>query len=148
MSYPKKLSVLLIEDTPIIQKSVKAMLEGMGCAVVVASNYRDFYKKFNLSFDGILTDVSLPDGDGFDVVKYIDQNFPERKSIIYMYSAFGIDYIKERIDNLPIDGYFGKPFYCDDMKSFIEAVVENKKNSSCGKESLIFSENNGKRACL
>lgn len=127
MSYPRKLNILLVEDTPIIQQGVKAMLESMGCTVAVASNYRDVFKKFNLSFDGVLTDVGMPDGDGFDVVKYIHQNFPQRKAIIYMYSAFGVDYIQERIGDLPIKGYFGKPFEISDIKNFINAVVENRK---------------------
>jgi len=128
MSYQsKKVRILLVEDTSILQQTVKTLIESLGCVVSLAGNYRDVFKKFNLSFDGVLTDVGMPYGDGFDVVKYIHQNFPESKSIIYMYSAFGVDYIKERIGDLPVKGYFSKPFLQDDIKNFVKAVHENKR---------------------
>ncbi len=128
MSYhSEKLRILLVEDTSAIQQGVKSMLESLGCVVSVASNYRDALKKFDLSFDGVLTDVGLPDGDGFDVVKHIHQNYPENNAIIYMYTAFGVDYIQERIGDLHIKGYFGKPYSHDDIENFAKTVFENKR---------------------
>jgi len=123
----EKLRILLVEDNLAIQQGVKAMLERLDCVVSIASSFKEAVKKFDLSFDGVLTDVGMPDGNGFDVVKYIHQNFPERNSIIYMYSAFGVDYIKERIGSLPVNGYFGKPFSHDDIENFVKAVLENKR---------------------
>ena len=125
--YCEKLHILLVEDTPVIQQIVKTMLERMNCFVSVASNFTEALKKFNSSFDGILADVGLPDGNGFDVVKHIHQNFPENKATIYMYSAFGTEYIKERAKHLVVNGYFGKPFEMSDIRNFVNAVFENKK---------------------
>lgn len=123
----KKLRILLVEDTSAIQLAVKSMLESMGCSVSVACDYREFFKKFNLSFDGILTDVGMPDKDGFDVVSYIQKNHRENKALIYMYSAFGAEYIKERAGDLPVNGFFGKPFAYTDMELFVKKIGENKK---------------------
>lgn len=123
----KKLSIFLVEDIPVLQRSVKAMLESMNCDVSITSTYSEALKKFDLSFDGVLTDVGLPDGTGFDVVKHIHQTYPESKTIIYMYSAYGADYIKENIGNLRINGYFGKPFLHDDIENFVNAVFKNKR---------------------
>jgi len=121
------LSIFLVEDTPALQKVVKELLERLGCVVSVASSFKEAVKKFNLSFDGVLTDVGMPDGDGFDVVKYIHRNHPKNKAIIYMYSAFGVEYIQERIGSLPVNGYFGKPFSHDDIKNFVNDVEANKR---------------------
>jgi len=128
-SYPsEKLRILLFEDISVLQQAVKNSLENYGCSVLVVSSFSEAVKKFDLSFDGVLTDVGLPlNGNGLDVVRYIHQNFPERKSIIYMYSAFGVDYIQKRIGDLPINGYFGKPLEISDIKNFVQAVHENKK---------------------
>ena len=121
------LNIFLVEDTIVLQKSVKNLLESLGCVVSVAASFSEAVKEFDFSFDGMLTDIGLPDGNGFDVVKHIHQNYPESKATIYMYSAFGVDYIKENIAALPIDGYFGKPFDHSDIENFVKAVRENKR---------------------
>jgi CheY-like chemotaxis protein len=125
--HSKRLSIFLVEDIPALQRGVKTMLESMNCVVSIASTYSEALKKFDLSFDGVLTDVGLPDGTGFDVVKHIHQIYPESKAILYMYSAYGVDYIKENIGGLRINGYFGKPFSHDDIENFVNAIFQNKR---------------------
>ncbi|MCD8524324.1 MAG: response regulator [Gammaproteobacteria bacterium] len=79
-------------------------------------------------FDGILTDIGLPDGNGCDFVKWISKNHPDNTAIIYVYSAFSINYIEEKIKGLPVKGYFPKPYFEKDMKDFVAAVEANKRN--------------------
>lgn len=127
--YTKKLSLLLVEDNSSIQQGVKIMLESMNCDVSIASTVSEAIQKFDPLFDGILTDIGLPDGTGFDVVKNIYQNYPTNEAVIYAYSAFGSEYIRERIGNLPINGYFDKPFLKEDIEKFVQAVIDNKRKT-------------------
>ena len=128
MSYhSEKLRILLVEDTPYILRNSQVMLEKLNCDITVATTYAEALEKFDLSFDGILTDIGLPDGNGCDFVKWIAENHPDNKAIIYVYSAFSINYIEEKIKNLPIQSYFTKPYSEKDMQNFVNAVLINKR---------------------
>ena len=125
--HSKNLNILLVEDTPALQLTSKEFLENCGCVVTVAATVAEALEKFNLSFDGMLTDVGLPDGTGFEVIEHIHQTYPQHSLVIYVYTAYGRDYVEERCAKAGIQGYFDKPCYQDDIKNFVEAVRDNKR---------------------
>lgn len=125
--HPEKLRILLVEDTPSISRYSQAMLESFNCIVTLASTYAEALEKFDLLFDGILTDIGLPDGNGCDFIKWIAENHPDNKAIITVYSAFPVSYIEEKIKGLPVQNYFTKPFDHSDLERFVNAVEANKK---------------------
>lgn len=128
MSYhSEKLRILLVEDTPCILRNSKTMLEDLNCVVTAATTYVEALEKFDLSFDGILTDIGLPDGNGCDFVKWVVENYPDNTALIYVYSAFSVDYIEKKIIGLPVKSYFTKPYSQNDMKNFVYAVLKNKR---------------------
>ena len=129
----EKLHILLVEDTPCILRNSQKMLENFNCIVTVATTYAEALEKFDLSFDGILTDIGLPDGNGCDFVKWIVENHPNNTALIYVYSAFSVDYIEKKISGLPIKSYFTKPYSQDDIQNFVNAVLENKRIVALGK---------------
>lgn len=62
--------ILLIEDEPLIQKSLKKLLEKRGVEVVVESRGRDAINLIlNQQFDRIICDLMLQDISGFDVIE-------------------------------------------------------------------------------
>jgi CheY-like chemotaxis protein len=62
--------ILLIEDEPLIQKSLKKLLERRGAEVTVESRGRDAISLIlNQSFDRIICDLMLQDISGFDVIE-------------------------------------------------------------------------------
>lgn len=62
--------ILLIEDEPLIQKSLKKLLEKRGATVTVESRGRDAIGQIlNSSFDRIICDLMLQDISGFDVIE-------------------------------------------------------------------------------
>lgn len=125
--HSEKLRILLVEDTPIILRNSQVMLEKLNCDITVATSYAEALEKFDLYFDGILTDIGLPDGNGCDFVKWIVEKHPNNTAIIYVYSAFSINYIEEKIKGLPVKSYFQKPYSEKDMQIFVNAVSENKR---------------------
>ncbi|MDO9182882.1 MAG: response regulator [Bacteriovorax sp.] len=64
------IKILLIEDEPLIQKSLKKLLEKRGAEVSVVSRGRDAIELIlNQKFDRIICDLMLQDISGFDVIE-------------------------------------------------------------------------------
>ncbi len=62
--------ILLIEDEPLIQKSLKKLLEKRGVEVTVESRGRDAIGLIlSQNFDRIICDLMLQDISGFDVIE-------------------------------------------------------------------------------
>ena len=60
----------MIEDEPLIQKSLKKLLEKRGAEVVVESRGRDAIELIqSQNFDRIICDLMLQDISGFDVIE-------------------------------------------------------------------------------
>ena len=66
------LKVLIVEDDPSLQSIVIECLEHHHFLPTAVGNILDFYKAFGSdSFDIVIIDLGLPDGDGMDLVDYI-----------------------------------------------------------------------------
>ena len=62
--------ILLIEDEPLIQKSLKKLLEKRGSEVTIESRGRDAIGLIlSQNFDRIICDLMLQDISGFDVIE-------------------------------------------------------------------------------
>lgn len=128
MTLSQKLSIFLVEDDPTLQWCAKTMLENMGCRVIEASSRSEALEKFTPQFDGVLTDIGLPDGNGFEVIHHIRRGYPHYSPVIYVYTAFDRDYVEEEYMKANVHGFINKPFLQHDIKKFVDDV-QNKKRS-------------------
>ena len=68
--------ILLIEDEPLIQKSLKKLLEKRGAEVIVESRGREAIQLIlTKNFDKIICDLMLQDISGFDVIEEAKARF-------------------------------------------------------------------------
>lgn len=64
------MNILLIEDEPLIQKSLKKLLEKKGATVIVESRGKNAIELIaNNNFDRIICDLMLQDISGFDIIE-------------------------------------------------------------------------------
>ncbi|NNL06413.1 MAG: sigma-54-dependent Fis family transcriptional regulator [Gammaproteobacteria bacterium] len=69
--------VLIIDDEPDICELIEITLSRMGLTTRSAMNLADALKLIDTEdFDLCLTDMRLPDGDGIEMVKYVQKNHP------------------------------------------------------------------------
>ncbi len=69
---------LIIDDEPDILQLLGITLTRMGIDTLKAENLKQAYQHLNNNqFDICLTDMRLPDGDGLELVEYIQKNYPE-----------------------------------------------------------------------
>lgn len=69
---------LIIDDEPDIRELLQITLERMKVATRTAANISQALKALsNERFDLCLADMRLPDGDGTDIVRHINQHYPQ-----------------------------------------------------------------------
>lgn len=111
--------VLIIEDNVEILKCMKVELEKSGLYVDIANNGLEGEEKAYVNeYDVILLDLSLPDKDGMEILKYLRKENIETPIIIITAS---IEITKGL--NLGADDYIVKPFNMDELNARIQAVL-------------------------
>ena len=131
-------SLLLVEDDESLALGIEFSLNDGGYKVSKASGVEEGKKLFHLEkFDLILLDVNLPDGNGYELCKYIRNQ--SEVPIIFLTAC---DDEVNIVQGLEIGGddYITKPFRVRELISRIKAAIRrNSKNISV--ENILKSEN-------
>lgn len=102
------LSVLVLDDEPLVRRHLVATLERMGADVTAADTYKSARQlATEFSFDFALLDVNLPDGRGTDLLR--EKAFGSNTGIVIMTAEGGITAAVEAIKLGALD-YLAKPF--------------------------------------
>ena len=76
--------ILLVDDEPVILETYSALLSEKGFSVVTASSGREALETFSgNSFDLVITDLAMPDGDGFKLLEEIKKISPHTPVIVF-----------------------------------------------------------------
>ena len=120
-----KRTVLLIEDEKIMRVTLEDALKGAGYEVVsFGAGAPALLAMKSSSFDAVVTDVRLPDIDGFDIVREINQR---SDTPVVMMTAYGT--IKGAVEAMKLGAfdYITKPFALDEFLLLIERVMDVKR---------------------
>jgi CheY-like chemotaxis protein len=91
--------ILLIEDEPLIQKSLKKLLEHRGAEVVVESRGKEAIQiLLTQNFDRIICDLMLQDISGFDVIEESKQRYTiaEISRLFIIITAYSSPHVIEK----------------------------------------------------
>lgn len=132
------INILMIEDDSTIAFGVKYALEQEGFKIDISKDLEN--ARFNLkekSYDIILLDVMLPDGNGYDFCKEIRsiKDIP----IIFLTACDDEVNIVMGLD-IGGDDYITKPFRVRELISRIKAVVRRNKGEDSGKKILKYGD--------
>jgi len=76
--------ILLVDDESIILETYSSLLSEKGFSVVTASSGREALERFSRdSFDLVITDLAMPDGDGFKLLEEIKEISPHTPVIVF-----------------------------------------------------------------
>lgn len=123
--------ILLIEDNETIVMGLKYSLEQEEFVVDTAPNIIVAKKKINnQEYDLYLLDISLPDGEGYEVCKLIKEK--ENKPVIFLTAK---DEEKDIVQGLDMgaDDYVTKPFRTRELISRIKSVLRRYGNEKTSK---------------
>lgn len=131
------MKLLLVEDTPELAKSIQSYLHQEHYICEVAGTFDEARAKLALfSYDCIILDIMLPDGNGINLLKLIKKEGIE-SSILIISAQNALDFKITGLDE-GADDYITKPFPLPELHSRIKAVMR-RKNPNRNKL-LTFSE--------
>lgn len=113
--------VLVIEDDPLLQRSLAASLREENFAVDTADDGEEgLFKARETNYDVIVLDVMLPKLDGWSVLAGLR---PIRRTPVLMLTAR--DTVPDRIKGLDLgaDDYLTKPFDLDELLARLRALI-------------------------
>jgi len=111
------LRILVAEDNQINQKLVQNIFEGLGYKPSLVSNGKEAVRIVEKQpFDIIFMDVQMPEMDGLEATRYINQrlNLPLKPVIIAM-TAFALEGDKDKCLEAGMDDYISKPFLVEEI---------------------------------
>jgi len=119
--------VLVVDDDPTMQMILQGMVEKAGYKVAIAENGQkalQFLEVGQGNISVLLLDYNLPDMDGMEVVKALQENEVLKGIPVVMQSgSTDIKQIRQAIDG-GVFSYISKPFPIEALQSVLSAALE------------------------
>lgn len=118
------LSILAIDDSRTIRELVRRCLAGAGMHVTTAEDGAEGLSIFGQgSFDAVLTDVNMPNLDGFGVIEAIRGGTVNRRVPILVLTTESGRELKDRASRSGATGWIVKPFDDQTLISVLRRVT-------------------------
>lgn len=119
------MKLLIIEDEPEMLENMAQTLEREHYIVETASDYQAALHKIGVyDYDCILLDITLPDGNGLELLKVLKATGKDEGVII----VSAKDSLEDRLQglNLGADDYLPKPFHMAELHARVKAVLRRR----------------------
>lgn len=114
------LTVLIVDDEPMLRDTVRFEIEGLGCKILEAGSGSEAKLILQNNRVGlIVSDIRMPDGDGIDLLGYVRRQQPSIP--MFLMSGFS-DLATWDAYHLGADAFIGKPFEVERLTRFLEQV--------------------------
>jgi DNA-binding response OmpR family regulator len=119
------MKILIIEDEEELVKSILSYLKDDNYICETAMDYRTAINKIeSYTYDCILLDITLPDGNGLHILKHMKLN--NKLDGVLIISAK--DSVDDRVEGLQLgaDDYLSKPFHLSELRARLAAIIRRK----------------------
>ena len=131
------MKILIIEDEKGLRESIEEYFTEAGNICEIAGDYDTALAKINLyRYDCILLDITLPGGNGIEILKNLKDN-SHSDGVLIISAKNSLDDRLQGLD-LGADDYLVKPFHLSELKSRVTAIIRRKSYN--GSNMLIFNE--------
>jgi signal transduction histidine kinase len=121
----EKERILVVDDEETVREMVSKIINLIGHEVVTTGNGREALEILRSQpFSIMITDVKMPEMDGFELTKVVRDQFPGTP-IICM-TAHGTSYNYTDVVGVGATDYISKPFTIDEMKAKLNRVIREK----------------------
>ncbi len=126
------MKILIIEDDSSLREIISRGLHSEGYVVETACNFSEADDKIaGYSYDCILLDIMLPDGNGLRLLEHI-KSLKKSDHVIIISARDSIDDMVTGLD-LGADDYLAKPFYMAELSARIKSVLRRSANNGGNK---------------
>jgi len=131
------MKLLIVEDEQGLRESIEEYFAEAGNVCETASTYAEALSKVSMyRYDCILLDITIPGGNGIDLLKNIKQQ-EYNDGILIISAKNSLDDRLEGLD-LGADDYLVKPFHLSELRARVSAIIRRK--SFNGSNILLFHE--------
>jgi DNA-binding response OmpR family regulator len=120
------MKILIIEDEPELARNIASYLDRQGYLCDIAYNFPEGIDKvYSQEYDCVLLDITLPGGNGIQILKALKQD-NKNEGVIIISAKNSLD---DKIDglNAGADDYLPKPFHLSELNARIAAVLRRRQ---------------------
>lgn len=120
------MKILVVEDEPDMRQNIVDYLSGERYLVETAATFEAAWEKIHLyAYDCILLDITLPDGNGLDLLEAM-KTHGTAQSIIILSARDSLD---DKVTGLEAgaDDYLPKPFHLAELQARLKSVLRRRK---------------------
>ncbi len=131
------MKLLLVEDEPALRSTLLEALRQGGYVVEVAPGFDQAYEKIKLyRYDCILLDLTLPDGNGLDLLRALKADGSTAGVLIIT----ARDAIEDKVAGLDLgaDDYLIKPFHLSELNARLRAIIRRRQFQ--GQHHIVFRD--------
>ncbi|NHA07444.1 response regulator transcription factor [Mucilaginibacter sp. HC2] len=119
------MKLLIIEDEAGLRESIEAYFTEEGNICETAYDFSSAMSKVNLyRYDCIVLDITLPNGNGLDILKHLKAG-QQADGVLIISAKNSLD---DRLTGLDLgaDDYLTKPFHLSELRARVAAIVRRK----------------------
>ncbi len=129
------MKLLFVEDEPVLIEEMETYFKSLDFICEKAVSFRQAEDKLtSYSYDVVVLDITLPDGNGIDLIPIIREANPDAGVLILSAKDSVQDKVKGL--NLGADDYLSKPFFVEELNARINALFRRKAFK--GSEEVLF----------
>ncbi|MEJ5995059.1 response regulator transcription factor [Pedobacter sp. Du54] len=131
------MKILVVEDEELLRRNILAYLKAEGNVCDYAKDFTTAMQKVAIyDYDCILLDLTLPDGDGLELLREL-KKMNKSDGVLIITARNSLD---QRIEGLSLgaDDYLAKPFHLSELGARIMAIVRRRTFS--GSDHVLFNE--------
>ena len=115
-------TILLVEDDPLLLTVLSELLEFGGHSVVTCVNGREAVQQLSVTqIDLVITDLSMPEMDGLELIKVLTFEWPDIK-VIAMSGLLDCR-ARQLTEMYGVDALLEKPFSLEEMLNVVQISV-------------------------
>lgn len=120
------MKILLVEDEPALRSAIVDCVQQDGYVCETAATYALAHEKIKLyQYDCVLVDLTLPDGNGLDLVRTLKAD-ASKAGVLIISARAALD---DRLAGLGLgaDDYLVKPFHLSELNARLKAIIRRRQ---------------------
>ena len=121
----KRLRILVVEDHGDTRQTLARLLSHFGHQIAVADSVESALRTFrSQQFDAIVSDIGLPDGTGYEIIKQAKQRYPVKAIAL---TGFGMDADLRRSKAAGFDFHLTKPVDFAELRTVLSEISSGEE---------------------